>query len=221
MSKVAMQIYSEHLFDTPDALDAATLDPRIRARLLRLREMYAWFIENPGVRDRNIVLEFKGRWRANNISERVIYEDLAFVKQLVPNLTPVTKDWARWKYNEMIQETYEMAKKRKDVKTMERCASSYAKYNRIDDNDVPLISYDEIHVQPFTATSDPTVLGIEPIPNLRSFVNDLIAKYSKDCVDIEDVKAEDVDLEEDVYYRPFLEAEKEQDDDSTEEADIL
>ena len=214
MSKGAIEIYSEHLFDPADELAASTMDGRIKDRLIRLREMYAWFIDNPGTRDREIVLEFKGRWRSKNVSERVVYEDLALVKQLVPHLTPITKDWARWKYNEMIQETYEMAKKRKDVKTMEKCASSYAKYNKIDDNDVPLISWEEIHVQPFTATTDPTVLGITPIPNLRSYVNGLISKYSKDCVDIEEIKAEEVDLEEDKYYKPFVE-------DVGEQADIL
>lgn len=218
MSRIsAIDVYCQHLFATPEELDAVKLDPRTRSRIIRIREMYAWIIDNPGVRDKECVAEFRGRWRADNIAERTVYEDLQFVKQLLPQLTPLTKDWARWKYNEMIQETYEMAKRRKDVKTMEKCASSYAKYNRIDESDVPLISWEDIHVQPFTATSDPTVLGIKPIPNLRSYVNDLIKKYSKDCIDIEEIEAEEVDLEADEYYKPF----KEGNADGGEEADIL
>ena len=66
----------------------------------------------------------------------------------------------------MILETYAMAKKRKDTKTMERAATSYAKFNNVNVEDEQSVPYDMIVVQPFTATQDPSVLGIKPIPNI-------------------------------------------------------
>ena len=95
----------------------------------------------------------------------------------------------------MIVETYQMAKKRKDTKTMERAASSYAKYNRIDVEDETAVPYDVIVVLPFTATNDPSVLGIKPIPNIQEKIQAMLKKYRAESMDIEDVEFEEADLE--------------------------
>ena len=119
---------------------------------------------------------------------------------MLPHLAQASRDFHRWRYNEMILETYQMAKKRKDTKTMERAASSYAKYNRIDLEDEQAVPYDLIVVQPFTATDDPSVLGIKPIPNVQEKIQKMIAKYRAETIDIEDVEYEEADLEEDVLF---------------------
>ena len=61
--------------------------------------------------------------------------------------------------------------------------------------DEQAMPYDMIVPQPFTATDDPRVLGIEPIPNLQSKIDSMIDKYRKETIDIEDVTFEEVDLE--------------------------
>ena len=100
----------------------------------------------------------------------------------------------------MILETYRMAKLRKDTKTMEKAASSYAKYNRVDVEDEGAIPYDKIVVQPFTATSDPRVLGINPIPKLKEKIAKMLQKYMEETLDIQDVDFEEVDLEEEELF---------------------
>ena len=162
-------------------------------RLLRIRDEYQWVLSNPDLGDRQFVEEFAGR---SGLSEQAIYSDLAIIKQLLPMLSCSSRDWHRWKANQMLLETYQMAKKRKDTKTMERAAASYAKYNRVDLEDEQVLPYDQIVVQPFTATQDPTVLGIKPLDHLDDRIKELIAKYRRESMDIEDVEAEDVDLEE-------------------------
>ena len=57
-----------------------------------------------------------------------------------------------------------------------------------------------IVVQPFTATSDPSVLGIKPIPNLQSKIDQMLNKYRQETIDIEDIDFEEPDLEESVYF---------------------
>ena len=79
---------------------------------------------------------------------------------------------------------------------MEEAASSYAKFNRVDLEDEQAIPYDKIVVQPFTATDDPRVLGIEPIPNLKEKIRKMQEKYRRESMDIEDVSFEEADLEE-------------------------
>ena len=94
----------------------------------------------------------------------------------------------------MILETYQMAKKRKDTKTMERAATSYAKFNNVNVEDEQSVPYDMIVVQPFTATDDPTVLGIKPIPNIDKKIASLIDKYRAESIDIDDIEYEEADI---------------------------
>ncbi len=180
-------------------------------RLMRLRDEYQWMLANPDLADRQFVEEFTGRY---GMVESAIYSDLAVIKQLLPALTSSSRDWHRWKANQMLLETYRMAKKRKDTKTMERAASSYAKYNRVDVEDEQVMPYDQIVVQPFTATDDPSVLGIKPIPNIEERIKELIAKYRRESMDIEDVNYEEADLEEDELWKPIP-------PDETSQGDIL
>lgn len=169
-------------------------------RLLRLRDMYSWLLENPSSSDRDFVATIMSR---HGVEKTIAYDDLGIVKSFLPNLHKTARDFARWKYNEMIIETYKMAKARKDTKTMERAATSYAKYNRIDVDDEQELPYDLIVVQPFTATDDPEVLGIHRTPGIKERIKELIAKYQKETIDIRDVDYEEPDLEEEELFEDY------------------
>lgn len=195
---------------TPNALevchtDLFTKESELRVRypqilvdkVLRVRELYNWFIANPDGTDREFVSEMMQR---HEVSKVTAYSDLAIVKTLLPKLASASRDFHRWRFNEMILNTYKMAEKRKDTKTMERAAASYAKYNRVDLEDEQVVPYEMIVVQPFTATSDPSVLGIKPIPNIQQRISDMIAKYRAETLDIEDVEFEEADLELDSLF---------------------
>ena len=68
--------------------------------------------------------------------------------------------------------------------------------NRVDLEDEQTVPFDLLIPQPFTATSDPTVLGIKPIPNIQDKIAAMLDKYRKETIDIEDIEFEEVDLEE-------------------------
>ena len=91
------------------------------ARLIRIRDEYQWVLANPDARDRQFVEEFAGRY---GVCDAAVYKDLAIIKQLMPALSAATRDFHRWKTNQMLLETYQMARKRKDTKTMERALTS-------------------------------------------------------------------------------------------------
>lgn len=159
-------------------------------KLLRVREMYNWFISNPDGTDREFVAELLQR---HAVSKVTAYSDLVIVKSLLPMLGRASRDFHRWRTNEMLIATYKMAEKRKDNKTMERAATAYGKLNRVDLEDEQAIPLDQIIVQPFMATDDPRVLGIEPIPNIADKISAMIEKYRKETIDIEDVEFEEYD----------------------------
>ena len=166
-------------------------------KVLRVREMYNWFIANPDGTDREFVNELIQR---HDVSKVTAYSDLAVVKAMLPLLAAASRDFHRWRFNEMIMNTYKMAQKRKDTKTMERAVASYAKYNRVDLEDEQVMPYEMIVVQPFTATSDPSVLGIKPIPNIQRKISDMIKKYRAETIEIEDVEFEEPNLELDSLF---------------------
>lgn len=169
-------------------------------RLVRLREMYSWILENPSSSDRDFVSIAMSR---HGIEKTRAYEDLGVIKALLPSFHKTARDFARWKYNEMILETYKMAKARKDTKTMERAATSYGKYNRIDVDDDSELPFDLIVVQPFTATDDPSVLGINRTPGIKERIRKLIEQYSKETIDIMDIDYEEPDLEEEELFDDY------------------
>ena len=198
-----IDLCKEHLFTSAEEMRLQKYTEPEIARVLRLRDMYSWVLANPDAKDRQFIEEELSRGYAKHKSQA--YADLANIKALVPLLSTATRDFHRWRYNEMILETYQMAKKRKDTKTMERAATSYAKYNRVDVEDETALPYHLIVVQPFTATDDPTVLGIKPIPNRQKFVEDLLSKYRAESADIDDVEYELADLEEDELWADYEE----------------
>ena len=154
-------------------------------KVLRVREMYNWFIANPDGTDREFVAEVCQR---HNIHRTTAYSDLAVVKSLLPMLGSASRDFHRWRTN--------------------------GKLNRVDLEDEQAIPLDQILVQPFTATDDPRVLGIEPIPNIADKIAAMIEKYRAETIDIEDVEFEEVDLEFDSLFPDP----KNNSDDGTEES---
>ena len=184
-------------------------------KLLRVREMYNWFIANPDGTDREFVAEVCQR---HGIHRTTAYSDLSVVKSLLPMLGSASRDFHRWRTNEMLIATYKMAEKRKDSKTMERAATAYGKLNRVDLEDEQAMPYDLIVPQPFTATDDPRVLGIEPIPNINDKIAAMIDKYRKETIDIEDVEFEEYDLEFDSLFPDKNNTDKDIDSDEREES---
>ena len=72
-------------------------------KVLRVREMYQWYIANPDGTDREFVAEVCQR---HDISRVTAYSDLAILKSLLPMLATASRDFHRWRYNEMILATY-------------------------------------------------------------------------------------------------------------------
>ena len=175
--------------------------------VIRLRDMVTWCIANPDAKDRQFVDEIMQRY---GISMVTAYADLKIIKAILPDMVETTRDYHRWRYNEMILETYQMAKKRKDTKTMEKAATSYAKYNRIDVEDEQSVPYHMIVVQPFFPTTDPRVVGINPVPNIDDRIRKLTRELADSHPDTLNIEYEEADLNIDEIFAEPIEDGKEQ-----------
>ena len=184
------EIVKQDLFTDRKELERKYDAQRVE-RLMRLRAMYELMLSRPEIKERQVIDEMRVRYP---VSGSQLYEDLAVIKQVLPRISEASRAFHRHRYNEMILEVYQKAKEKDDLKTMEKAATSYAKYNRIDTDDEPEDNYAQIALQPFTPSSDPRLIGMEPIPNLDEVQRRLRRQLGDLDPDIEDIQAEEADL---------------------------
>lgn len=162
-------------------------------KVVRVRDMHQMLMADPTRPARVLVQEIMHTY---GVSEQTAYADLRVVREITPLLTEAKRSFHRWQANEMLMETWQRAREKGDLKTMEKAAADYARYNRVDLDDEKEEDYTAMRVQPFVPTMDPSVLGIAPIPNLQDKIDALLAKYTRETIDIEDVSYEEADLQE-------------------------
>lgn len=190
-----IDVCEKYLFADVNEMSADGLPEVIQQRLLRLRDMYNFWLQFPRKKDLEIVGELELRYK---VSKSTAYEDIRIIKRLLGDLAKTTKDYHRYKFCQMIDETFDMAKRIKDARAMGAAANYYGKYTQLDKEDILDKGYDKIVVQPFEPTDDPTVLGIKPIPNVREKIKSKIQQYWSE--DIEDVEFEEVEFNEDEIF---------------------
>ena len=76
----------------------------------------------------------------------------------------------------------------------DKAATSYAKFNRIDIEDEQSVPYHMIVVQPFFPTTDPRVVGINPVPNIDERIRKLTRELSDTHPDTENIEYEEADM---------------------------
>lgn len=194
-----IDVCEKHLFSDVEEMTREGVPELIQQRLIRLRDMYNYWLQFPRKKDLEIVGELELRYK---VGKSTAYEDIRIIKRLLGDFAKTTKDYHRYKFCQMIDETYEMAKRIKDARAMGAAANYYGKYTQLDKEDILDKGYDKIIVQPFEPTDDPTVLGIKPIPNVRERIKSKIQQYWSE--DIEDVDFEEVEFNEDDIFNPKL-----------------
>lgn len=192
-----IEVCEKYLFADVNEMAVDGIPELIQQRLIRLRDMYNYWLQFPRKKDLEIVQELEYRYK---ISKSSAYDDVHIIKRLLGDLAKTTKDYHRYKFCQMIDETFEMARRIKDARAMGAAANYYGKYTQLDKEDILDKGYDKIIVQPFEPTDDPTVLGIKPIPNVRDRIKSKIQQYWSD--DIEDVDFEEVEFNEDDIFNP-------------------
>jgi hypothetical protein len=186
--KQTYDICVQHLYDDADKL--VHLAPQVRDRLLRIRSAYTLMNEYPSKADREIIQHIMNM---SGVERSAAYEDLRIIKDLLGSINRQSKDWHRFKFNNMIQKAYNMAELKNDPDSMVKAADKYGKYNQIDKEDAERTPYEDIVVQTYEPTDDPSVIGIKRRPNIREEIAAMKKKYMDD---IQDVTYEDIDIRE-------------------------
>jgi len=182
-----ISFYEQHLYSDVETLEAAGIPERQQVRLKRLRDIHAYWLNFPDKHDLDIVVKLS---REYGVSQSQAYQDVRIVKLILGNMSKASKDFHRYRFIQMIEETFEMAKKNKDAKAMASATAAYGKYTMLDKEDLVDKGYDRIQIQPFIPTDDPASVGLKPIPDLRRRVAQLLKKYSTDIETVEPERAD-------------------------------
>ena len=141
-------------------------------RVIRLRDVYNYMLRNPLVKDRTYVDYIESRY---GVTKRTAYSDLEILHAIVGNLQQCTKEWHRWRFNNMIMEGYAIALRRQDPAAIAKLAQQYGKYNRLDKTDDLDNRLSEVpHI---VFTFDVAKIGFRPIPNSFKYIDQIIKKY--------------------------------------------
>ncbi|WP_290430380.1 hypothetical protein [Paramuribaculum intestinale] len=165
--------------------------------IIRIRDVYSYWLQFPQKKDREIVGELM---RRGNIQRSAAYEDLRLIKQLLGDLNKVSKDYARYRFLQMVERAYEVAENSGDARSMVAAADKLGKYMGLAEADEVDKGYDKIPVQIFAVTDNPEVIGLKRLPNARDQIKAMKQKYWNE--EIVDVEAEEVDYDIDSIFHP-------------------
>lgn len=197
MIPATLDVALEHLFSSTDEMQNARIPEIIQKRILRIRDLYTFWLNYPNTKDVDIVRELRKRY---GISQNIAYQDLRIIKTLLGEINKSSRDFYRYKFNKMIERAYEVADRKGDAKAMAAASAVYGKFNKLDKEDPQDLGYDKIIPQNFEITDDPSILGYKKIPNVKERINKIINEMGQD---IQDVQYEEVEFnEEDIFKLP-------------------
>ena len=167
----------DFLFASEDEMQKAHVPIDVRQRLLRLRDMYSYWLRNPKLGDRHILAEIK---RRNGLADTQAYEDLRLLKLCLGNLQQMTRDWYQYLFITRCEEGFQMARDKGDAGAFAKVLASLGKFTRLDHEQLAGPDYSHIIPQQFELTSDPTVAGFQRIPNVLQLTQQLERRFKKE-----------------------------------------
>jgi hypothetical protein len=181
--------YQLSLFSSADEMAKKHLPQEMVTRLLRLRSLYTFWLNFPDKTTREMVQQ--ERVMNPEVKERQAYDDIKLLKLLIGNLEQESKEWHRHVFNTRTERIYKEAMRAQDYRSAEKANADYAKYNKLNIDEPEELDYSEIVPQIIEPTSDPTVIGIKPVKDLRGKIQKMKKKLGADIEDADFIELKD------------------------------
>lgn len=169
--------YSEYLPVSSDELREQLVPEDTIQRIERLRELSSYWRSYPSTSPKELVTRCM---QIFHVGKSQAYDDIHILKILIGNLEATTKEFARWRVNQMIEEDRQAARRDGDWRAVASMQKNYILNNQTDKPDTPDMAFDKIVPLQIEPTDDPSVLGIKAPKNLRARRDKLIKQFSKD-----------------------------------------
>lgn len=169
--------YSEYLPVDSSELRQQLVPEDTIMRVERLRELCSYWRSYPNTSPKELLERCIQTFK---VCKSQAYDDVRLLKILIGNLEATTKEFARWRVNQMIEEDRRAARRDGDWRAVASMQKNYILNNQTDKPDTPDMAFDKIVPLQIEPTDDPSVLGIKAPKNLRARRDKLIRQYSKD-----------------------------------------
>ena len=173
------------LFASEEEMEEAHLPQATRERMIRLRDMYAYWLRNPALADKALVAQLRQQYK---VGFTQAYEDLRLLKICLGNLGQVTRQWCQYLFLQRCEEGFAMARENGDASAFAKVLSALGKFTRLDHDESVGPDYSQIVPQQFELTTDPAVAGFERIENVQERVRLLFDKFKREAQDAEAVE---------------------------------
>lgn len=174
---VNIDAYSDYLPLDSEQLRRDLVPEDTIFRVERLRELSAYWRSYPQTTPKELVTRCMQLFK---VGKSQAYDDIHILKILIGNLEATTKEFARWRANQMIEEDRLAARRDGDWRAVASMQKNYIINNQTDKEDSPDKAFEKIVPLQIEPTDDPSVLGIKAPKNLRQLRDKLIRRYSKD-----------------------------------------
>ena len=190
-----LDLCRQHLYSDVDKMAAVPVN--VRERILRIRSGYTLWNEYPSKKDKEIAIFLMQQC---NIEKSTAYDDVRLIKDLLGSINKQSKDWHLYQVNAWIDEAVGMARIKKNEDAIIKAAKVKVSANQLDKTDETEFPWEDLKVQSFEMTSDPSVIGLKKIPNLKEKIAAAFKKYAEDISFIEEVTYEEIDLDPIMNY---------------------
>lgn len=119
-----IDVARDNLFADARDMQRAGVPQATQEHLFRLRDLYNLWLQHPRIKDKEIVLKLQQDYK---LGKSQAYTDLSLLKLLLGEFQKTSKDYHRYRFIEMINEAYEVARVNKDAKAMTAAADKYGK----------------------------------------------------------------------------------------------
>mgnify|MGYP007121310310 FL=1 len=177
-----LDLIDQHLFSTPEEMEAARVPGQIRNRIVRIRDLYTYWLTFPRLSEREITAELCRRYP---IGKQQAYADLRMIKTCLGRFNQVTKEYDMYRFRQLLDEGLEMARAKGDAGAFAKLLSSYGKMARLDKEEADAPAYADIVPQQFALSVDPSVLGIKPVTDWRTKAEKLRKQWANEAQVIE------------------------------------
>jgi len=176
---------SKYLFDDQSDLPVH-FDADEQNMILRYRDAYTHWLAHPEKNDSEMIYYLTD---ILDVSKSTAYRDLSRIKILIGNVKSVTIEFHRHTANYMIREGYKMAVTAetilevKQAEAMIRAGQALVKVNKLDKDISEQIPWGDIIPLNLEPSTDVSVIGRKPIPELEKVQARLRKKYGTQIED--------------------------------------
>lgn len=174
--------------DLIDVFSRALENPDVKlpepeqTRLERMKAIFARWLSNPLITDsmmRDYIISNFGVGRIQ------AYRDIALVKVLFGHAPKADKEFQRMRANRLLEQAAAaaLAGSEKQAKALTKIAEAIIKANQLDAQDGEDYPWEEIVPKDESFSVDPSVIGIEKVPDIEKKASRLLKQYEQELDD--------------------------------------